>query len=104
MVVFLKVKSKKTVGDTTSSNTLFVVELPSNHGGVVPWGSECRFKHLGTGKYLCMSRDFYTEDMNKRHLNLTKDIRNPDTLFTLAPVDQVEVLTTLKLNGNREMT
>lgn len=77
-------------------------------GGVIAWRTECRFKHLGSEKYLELLSH---EDLKKRaeenakkkgkkapilpdttdgwHVSLTREYRSPATLFLLHPVDKV---------------
>jgi hypothetical protein len=59
-------------------------------GGLIPWKVECRLKHLGTGKYLSLNKNILGEngDDARLYLELTRDVRRPDTIFILHPVDK----------------
>src|SRR5688572_25783813 len=86
----MKVRGKKKSGrvDTISSSfTLFQIELKTSQGGLISWGVECRFKHLGTGKYLALSKN---EINGEWHMRLTSRSTDPDTVFSLQPVDKVK--------------
>jgi len=85
--IFIKTKGKKTgrSDETKSSNTMWQIETRSVQGGLIPWNTECRFKHQGTGKYIALSKDAVNGNV---HLMFTRDFRNLGTIFTICPVDQ----------------
>lgn len=72
--------------ETRSSNALFQIELKNaSKGGLIPWNTECRFRHMGTEKFLALGESTEKEV----YLYLTRDVNEP-TLFTFHPVDKGE--------------
>ncbi len=89
--------------------TDLMMSFHSYLGGIVTWERKCRFKHVGTGKYLSINMNPLTANSNRLRqtgsgsigeiqtmptttatqpfLMLTNDIRYFHTLFLLKPVE-----------------
>lgn len=83
--VFLKVSKSGGRKDTTSSNTLWQIELRNSvQGGILTWNTPCRFRHVGSGKYLSLNTSGKGGKQSKKGVNYTLQLvkdQTEDTLF-----------------------
>ena len=75
---------------SSSFRNMFVIEeeTPSDTGEIL-WKQPCRFKLLGTDKYLATMVTEDAEDKGSAYLILTDEVENKSTLFSFDSTLQV---------------